>query len=209
MGYSPGVWRESVTSASRHALRGGRRRAHGQSMIEFALCAPVVFAVIFGVTNGGLFMFAKNTVARAANVGAVTEAADGVVATADTDTLAAMRGAGLSSSSLIGVKWVKIEAVTYSSSTGYQPVTGCTDGSGSVPCANQYKIDGTPMWNYSTCTTDPTYHCPPWPPSARSVHASSASIIRLTIHYTFTFLAATSTFTLDEVNIFRLEPKDL
>src|SRR5258708_29829503 len=72
-----------------------RRRMRGQAIVEFAICAPIVFAVLFGVVNGGLLMYVKNTVSRASNVGAVTMAAEGVAESTDQDTLAAMRRAGI------------------------------------------------------------------------------------------------------------------
>ncbi|HEY6378424.1 MAG TPA: TadE/TadG family type IV pilus assembly protein [Candidatus Dormibacteraeota bacterium] len=185
-------------------------------MVEFALCAPIVFAILFGVINGGLFMYAKSAVARAANVGSVTLAAAGVDPNADQATLTAMQKAGVGANSLVNVQWVKVEKVNYSSSLGYQTdMTGCKDsfGNPNQPCVNQYQIDGTPMWTYggAACTADP-YHCPPWPPSARSVHAGGAnpaSFVRLTIHYTFVFPATGKSFTFDEAQVFRLEPKDL
>jgi Flp pilus assembly protein TadG len=189
-----------------------RRRSRGQAMVEFGLCAPLLFGVFFAVVNGGLFMFAKSSVARATNVGTITEAAEGSAPSADVDTLAAMRKAGLGPSALVGVQWIQVEEVTYSASQGYQTVTGCTlADSTSVNCINQYAADGSPMWPASSLPncTDATFHCPPWPASARSTHVSSASVIRLTVHYTFTFPATGKSFTLDEVNIFRLEPKDL
>jgi hypothetical protein len=183
-------------------------------MIEFALCAPLVFGILFSVINGGLFMYARNSVARAANVAIINEAAEGNATSVDTDTLAAMRSTGVGAQSLVGVQWVKISEVAYNSSTQtYNVVGGCIDSNlQTVLCEDKYDINGNPLWGPNP---DPmkcnalNQWCPPWPPSARSVHASTASTAQIDIHYTFTFLGIGSSFTFDEVHVFRLEPKDL
>jgi hypothetical protein len=154
-------------------------------------------------------------VARAANVGAVNMAAEGKADTVDLDTLAAMRKAGVGANSLVGVQWVEFAEVHYSSSCEcYQVVTGaasgCSDASGNTDCKNTYDISGNPLWSYSSSTCNASnYYCPPWLPKNRDVTASGADMVRLTIHYTFTFPATGKSFTFDEVNIFRLEPKQL
>lgn len=201
------------------AARRRRRRGRGQSLVEFALCAPIVFAILFGVINGGLFMYAKNAVARATNVGSVTMAAEGKAQTVDLDTLTAMQKAGVGANSLVGVQSVEFARVQYSAGCQcYQVVTGassgCSDASGNTDCRNTYDISGNALWSYNSTScpsSDPNYtwHCPPWLPANRDVSASGANMVRITVHYTFTFPATGKSFTSDAVNVFRLEPKQL
>lgn len=54
--------------AWRRAAR--RRRSAGAAVVEFALAAPVVFALIFGVVEMGLAMYTYHFVASAARQGA-------------------------------------------------------------------------------------------------------------------------------------------
>jgi hypothetical protein len=189
------------------AARSGRRR--GQSMVEFAICAPIIFALLMGVVNGGLFMYARNTVQRASGVGAITEAAAGTSTTADQTTLAAIRGTGIGTSSLVKVNFVRVEGVTFNTvSNAYDRLTTCPGGT----CWEDYSINFQPIsWTPPGGCTDYTVApcMPPWPPASRSVHASNATFIRLTINYTCGFFGMGYSYTSSEVRILRLEPKDL
>lgn len=42
-----------------------RRRSSGQALVEFALVAPVFFAIVFGLIDGARLVFAYNTVSQA------------------------------------------------------------------------------------------------------------------------------------------------
>lgn len=47
-----------------------RRRAHGQSLVEFALVLPVLLLVFMGILDFGRAVFASNTLSNAARGGA-------------------------------------------------------------------------------------------------------------------------------------------
>jgi Flp pilus assembly protein TadG len=47
-------------SMSLRRMRGGRRRERGQSLVEFALVAPIFFILVFGIIQVGLVMAAQN-----------------------------------------------------------------------------------------------------------------------------------------------------
>lgn len=49
-----------------HKHEGGR----GQTLVEFALIAPIFFLIVFGLIDGGRAIYAYSTVANAARVGA-------------------------------------------------------------------------------------------------------------------------------------------
>lgn len=53
-----------------HALRRLARNTSGLAAIEFAIAAPVVFTLIFGIWNTGLVLFADNSVRSAVETGA-------------------------------------------------------------------------------------------------------------------------------------------
>ena len=183
-------------------------------MVEFALCAPVVFGLLFGIVGGSLFMYSRNVVARAENVAVITEAAEGVSKDVDLDSLAAIRATGLGPQSLTRVDSILIEGFKVDGT----PMTGCKDATGTLAtlsdgssCYDRYAVDGSPMWQTTTATcSDTVYHCPPFPPSARSVKASSVTSIKLTIAYHFTLVGvAGPAVNFSSVQFFRLEPKDL
>ena len=63
--------RPSVPRASKpRAARSTRRRAGGQSLVEFALLVPLLFLLIVNAVNFGGFFYAWITIANAARVGA-------------------------------------------------------------------------------------------------------------------------------------------
>jgi Flp pilus assembly protein TadG len=45
--------------------RRGKDRTAGQAMVEFALVAPILFAVLFGLIDGSRLVFAHNSLAEA------------------------------------------------------------------------------------------------------------------------------------------------
>ena len=174
-------------------------------MIEFALVAPLLFTVLFGAIDGGFFMYAKNTVDRASEVGMNSIAAAGVAPSADGDAIAAMRNAGLGSGALVQVTEIDVDEMAYSAGV-YSLVSNCVNGASA--CSNPYDLMGNPLWTIPGGCTD-TYKCQPWPPGQRSIHAATAAYVRLTIKYKYKFFAGPSQFSLSSSHIFRVEPKDV
>jgi hypothetical protein len=48
----------------------GRRRRHGQAMVEFALIAPIFFLILFAIMEAGRFVFYYEMLSNAAREGA-------------------------------------------------------------------------------------------------------------------------------------------
>jgi TadE-like protein len=181
-------------------------------MVEFALVGPLLFAVLFGALDGGLFMYAKNSVDRAGEVGMTAIAAAGIDPNADVNAITLMDNNGLGTGALVRVSEIDVTEMTYNG-TDYVTVSTCGT-SGHQLCENAYDINGNHLWSTAGCADtkppNPDAHwCPPWPPSNRSIHARTASFLRLSIKYTYKFFTGPPTFNLVSTHLFRLEPKDI
>ena len=64
---------------------GNRRRFRGQSMVEFALVAPIFFFMIFGVMEGGWLFYNQNAITNAARDGSRYAAVHGTQSQGITD----------------------------------------------------------------------------------------------------------------------------
>src|SRR5690349_8430431 len=62
-------------------IRSGKRRFRGQSMVEFALVAPMFFALILGTIELGRLMWVDHTLANATREGARYAMVHGAMAT--------------------------------------------------------------------------------------------------------------------------------
>lgn len=51
-------------------IRAGRRQSRGQVLAEFALVAPILLLVIFGLMEGGYYVFAVTSVSHGTQEGA-------------------------------------------------------------------------------------------------------------------------------------------
>lgn len=172
-------------------------------MVEFALVGSLFFFLIFSVVNAGFFLFGRNAIQHAADVGVAAIAAEGNCSNgtnctgsdADQVGISRMVGAGLKSTPLISV--TEIDVWHELQSTGgilSDDTTGCSGG----PCENRYDVNGNVLNSGGTI---------PWPPSGRNVTHASADFAKLVITYSYRLLVGTTTFTLTTNNTFRLEPQ--
>lgn len=162
--------------------------------MEFALVAGLFFAVIFSIINAGFFLYGRNAMDHAADIGAAKIAAYGNSPT-NTDQLAiaAMDSAGLTSTPLVQVTEVDVIHELQNGSTFSDDMTGC---SGSE-CINKYTATGA----LKSGTTEM------WLPVARNVN-ETPDFARLVIQYKYSLLVGATTFTMTTNNIFRLEPQE-
>lgn len=170
-----------------------RRRASGQSMVEFALVSPLFFFVVLMSLNAGTLMFSINAADHSARVGMQLLAAEGNVspnpppATPDTDAITALEAQGLGSTGLATIDEIDITKLDLSGSTFTPDST----------YYNQYLPNGTAL------------HLG-WPPSSRIVTLAppGPDYVQLTIQYHFSYFAfITNQAHLSVVRQFRLEPQ--
>ncbi len=174
------------------------RRQLGQSLVEFALVAPVLFLVIFGIIEFCFLYQSLNTVSFAAREGARVGAILGPTsATADTQIIQAIQNATANGTGLLFSSLQKIE-IFKSDQNGTAPAltAGCT------PSANEDVFDGQGN------------ACPPanWPPSSRSAtfNAQDYLGVRITFFYNWvtSFVsAAGGQLQLTSVSVQLIEPQ--
>ncbi len=168
--------------------------------------APIFLFLLFSVVNGGIFLFARNAIQHAANVGAAEIAAEGNTPNwADQVAIAAMDRAGLTNTILTQVTGVTVEKMAQTASGGQ--VTLVPDSSN----LDQYSPVCVPggSGDYSGCVI-----AQPWPPGVRNVGqggglTSSPDYARLTVTYTFTAIGGVATFSETASVVFRLQPQTL
>jgi TadE-like protein len=209
-----------MRAASPRASRG--ERPLGQSLVEFALVAPIFVLAVFAMVDGGLLLYSINTVDQAATVGSDTVAAAGRDSLADITAVQHMAAAGLGSTSLISITEIDVMRLADNPAGGFQTnpdgspaiQTGCSGGPNGGQCVDRYSFTGggsTPAVTVinGTCpaTQDPS-QCPPWPPSARNVANGTSNFVGLKILYRYRYFTGVgSTLSLTATKTFRLEPQ--
>jgi Flp pilus assembly protein TadG len=174
------------------SVMGQRFGSHrsGQTVAEFALVAPVLFMLILGVLDGSLLMFSVGTARYAAVEGSRQAAQLGNAATADSQTLQAIRNK-VGADHLFSVDEIDIYRLNQ-------------DGNGNLTpdptLYNRYAADGTPLLSPE-----------PWQPESRDVGNGTSDFLGVTVKFTYTWktglfqplgpLHATAT------NYTRLEPQ--
>jgi TadE-like protein len=173
----------------------GRRRPNGQAMVEFALVAPLFFALIFGLIEFaliGLSISSYNLAAEeGARIGSVLGRTDPLV---DQKIVAAVRA---HTSGIAAAQTVEIE-VFKADVTGH-PVTSA----GSI-IENVYDIQGTSLNPPGTL---------PWPFDSRIDQLLTADYLGVRITYRYTYLTAfiaggNSNLQLTATSVQRIEPQD-
>jgi hypothetical protein len=177
-------------------------------MVEFALVVGLFLFLVFAMLNGGLFLYASNSVAFAADVGVAKIAAEGDVPSSPPSnvTLAApgnvdqvavawMDSVGLNRIPLVTVTEIDVwKEVQQANGSLRDSTTGCSGG----PCEDRYALNGTIL---------NTGGVVPWQPSSRSVsQAAGPDFARLVISYRYQLLASAQEFSVTTSNTFRLEP---
>lgn len=208
--------------ASGHLASGRLRRAKrtgcthaksGQGLVEFALVGGLFFFLIFSIVNAGFFLYGRNAVAHAGDVGVATLAAEGncvntspncTASDADQVAIARMASAGLTTTPLITVTEIDVWREVPQSDGSFIDDNTCSPGGGSgtgaIACENRYTRSGTVL-NVGAL---------PWPPSTRNACGSCSGgpdFARLVVKYSYRLLVGQTTFNLNTNNIFRLEPQ--
>jgi hypothetical protein len=180
----------------------------GQGLVEFSLVAGLFFFVVFSIVNAGFFLYARNAVSYAADVGVAEIAAEGSVSgppptgvtpaspgNADQVAISYMDGAGLNHIALVGVTEIDVwKELQNSNGTLSDDTTDCGG-----PCEDRYSVTGTILNSGGTV---------PWLPSSRNTSsASGPDFVRLVISYKYQLLLNSATFQMTSSNTFRLEPQ--
>jgi Flp pilus assembly protein TadG len=194
-------------SRSARYRRTGTRRHSGQSLVEFALLAPIFFFVLLGTVDGGLLLYSKGSIDHAADVGFTSLAALGNCVSvpncpssdADQVAIARMRTAGLGSPALAKIDYITVSLMVQHSDGSIQAavsgdpqyINECT----ALPCANRYLLDGSSLMSN-------------WTIANRSVTNGSADFVKLDIKYEYQYFAVDQpTLTITVTKVFRLEPQ--
>lgn len=175
------------------AKRRGHRRARGQAMLEFALVAPLLFILIFGIIEYSLITFSIGTVnyatKDASRLGSLLGSSDPNV---DTKMVTDIRNrtAGIAMAQVM-----KIEIFRANADGSIATIPGS-----STLADNIYDINGL-------VTTAP------WTPDLRQQTLLNADYIGVRVTYSYTYLtgfvgSGASGLTLQAVSIQRIEPLD-
>lgn len=185
-----GLLSVATKSMRANGRSGIGKRSRGQAVVEFALVAPVLLFMLFGVLDGGLMVFVVGTARYGAEEVARQESQSANSVTADADAIAALRKTAIASTTLGKVIGVDIYKMTQAS-----------NGTLSVDNShyNHYNLAGACI---STCT---------WTSSTRNVIDQQSDFlgVKLTIQYNWMSgkllgqppLTFTTTYTI------RLEPQ--
>ena len=184
--------------------------SRGQSMLEFALIAPIFFLLLFGIMEFGVLMFDTATSRFAASEAAKVEAqvgdqnlqcskvagcpaiygnAVGTMCDADCQAIIAIHATALGSTSLEQVNYIEVQKMQ-ASGQPFSPVA-----------VNRFNLNGTAISGYSSYTS-----------GNRNVIAGSTDYLQVNINFTYRWL--TGIFNkllaqpvLDSKFLVRLEPQ--
>ncbi|HYA01084.1 MAG TPA: TadE family protein [Candidatus Binatia bacterium] len=204
-------------------------------MVEFALVAPVFFFLLFSIMNAGLFLYARNAIQHAADLGVAAIAAEGRCSgaggicaanplncptgnpsnVADEVGICRMDNAGLTTTALVTVTEIDVWRIQQTLTPGQPSVTvstcdanGNNPGSGSQPCndVNDPSLCGGPCEDIYQANGSVVSE--PWPATSRDASTNEGpDFVRLVIKYEYTAFGAGFQFSLTTSNVFRLEPE--
>jgi Flp pilus assembly protein TadG len=169
--------------------------------VEFVLVAPLLILALFGVVDGGLFLYAHNAIEYSVSLGSVELAAKGRASDADAQAISAMDASGLTTTSLVSVSELDIYRLvqqpdgTLSTETTLGPgAWTCSSGGVAAPCLNRYTASG------GAIAVD-------WPASQRSVRSGSNDFVGIDVLYSYHYFVGSSSFSLVATKDVRLEPQ--
>jgi len=166
---------DSKNCAVSPPLRANRRR--GQSMVEFALLAPMLFLILFGIVDLGRAVFYANELTNAAREGArvailASNPCNTQIANPST-TCASSSGSGVDVCSAVKNEANLIPSANWTCGENTVAVPPCTSGC-SANANNAYvEVD-----SLASCTTSPTY-----PTSTLTPRGAGNSAIKVTITF--------------------------
>ena len=193
------------------AQRRRRRRSRGQAIVEFAMIAPIFFALIFGLLEFALIGMSVATYNFAAKDGARVGSLLGRTR-ADVD-FQIVQDISSRSSGFVVAKMLRVE-VFRSDQTGVLPTTGTTPECVYTPPFN-FALDPItdPSWSCGAQNCSGTITAGTWPACARNDTLLNADYLGVKITYQYTYLTSfasggLSALTLSATSVQRVEPQD-
>ena len=191
-----------MTKISLLAPAKGRRRERGQTLVEFALVAPLLLLVIFGTIEFCFLYQSLNTVDFAAREGARVGAVLGPTdASADSKIIQAIFAATSNGTGLLFSQIQMIEIFRSSENGSVPPPLASCAQQATPPFEDVYDGQGNA--------------CPGtlgWPPSARNATFNSADYLGVRITFAYNWVtscvsAARGQFTMTGISIQLIEPQ--
>lgn len=159
-------------------------------MVEFAIVAPILLFLLFGIFESGLLLFVIGSAKFGAGEVARQESESGNAANADQLSLAALRKTAIGTTSLASVQEVDIYHLT-EQANGTLTVDPLK--------YNKYQLDGTPIGSIN------------WPSSGRNVTNGQSDFLGVTLRYRYQWktgiFIAPSAVNLTQTFEIRLEPQ--
>jgi TadE-like protein len=159
-------------------------------MTEFALVAPVLLLVLFGILESGLLLFSVGSARFAAGEAARQEAESGNAAAADSLALGVVRGTALGTTRIAGIQHIDFYKLQEQANGTLTVVPGTTDS---------YNLDGSARNSI------------PWPSSSRDVKNGESDFLGVTIYYRYSWKTGLFLFSgpldLNQSFAIRLEPQ--
>ncbi len=159
-------------------------------MVEFVLIAPLFFAIVFAIAEGGMMLYIYNSSQHAASRGALILAAEGNAFNTDTDAITEMRthtdfgGSGLITITEYDIYLLKADG------SNKRDTTGC----GGTGCFQRYSATGAQLAGN-------------WPTTTRQTTSANADYVELDIHYDYHYFVTPGALSLTTQRFFRLEPQ--
>ncbi|HKW69844.1 MAG TPA: TadE family protein [Candidatus Dormibacteraeota bacterium] len=159
-------------------------------MTEFAIVAPILFFLLFGIFEGGLLLFVIGSARFGAGEVARQESESGNAANADLVSIQSLQKTAIGTTSLAQVTEIDIYRLIEQG-----------NGSLTVDAAhyNRYRLDGTPIGAIT------------WPSSTRNVVNGQSDFLGVTLQYRYQWktgiFLAPSAVNLSQTFEIRLEPQ--
>ena len=195
------------------AQRRQRRRSRGQAIVEFAMIAPIFFALLFGLLEFALIGMSVATYNFAAKDGARVGSLLGRTR-ADVD-FQIVQDISARSAGFVAAKMLKVE-VFRSDQTGTLPTTGTPECVYTPPFNFAVDASGTPTdpgWACGAQNCSGTITGGTWPACSRNDTLLNADYLGVKITYQYTYLTSfasggLSALTLSATSVQRIEPQD-
>ncbi|HSS62747.1 MAG TPA: TadE family protein [Candidatus Limnocylindrales bacterium] len=159
-------------------------------MTEFAIVAPILLFLLFGVFEGGLLLFVVGSARFATSEVARQESESGNAVNADTASIAVLQKTALGTTSVAQVTEIDIYRLI-------EQVNGTLTIDGAH--YNRYNLNGTPIGVIS------------WPPASRNVVNGQSDFLGVTLQYRYNWktgiFIAPSAVNLSQTFYIRLEPQ--
>jgi hypothetical protein len=217
--------------------RGKRPGQSGQGAVEFALVGGLFFFLVFSIVNAGFFLYGRDAVEHAADVGVSMlseegscSAAGGICllipsncpnyeglaqygygvtpSIADQLAICEMNLSGLTSAPLIHVTAIDIYKVLQFDGAPVDTCGSSGTGAGTSPCnAPALCVVGTTCLEDAYSVDGADGSVDNWLDSSRNVSPASADFVRLVVQFNYSLIATSGSISMSTSNVFRLEPQ--